>query len=112
MPYITQVAIGRRTHLNVFGNDYDTPDGTGKMISYYECRDIFRRFFIANVFPGVRDYIHVVDLALGHVAALRKMMKEDCGYKVLCDLLFKYRRCLSPGQTRKHCYGNIWGELI
>ena len=47
MPYITQVAIGRRQHLNVFGNDYDTHDGT-----------------------GVRDYIHVVDLARGHVAAV------------------------------------------
>jgi UDP-glucose 4-epimerase len=48
MPYIAQVAVGRRPFLNVFGNDYPTPDGT-----------------------GVRDYIHVVDLALGHVAALR-----------------------------------------
>ncbi|MBQ9015769.1 MAG: UDP-glucose 4-epimerase GalE [Firmicutes bacterium] len=47
MPYITQVAGGIRPHLNVFGNDYPTPDGT-----------------------GVRDYIHVVDLAKGHVAAL------------------------------------------
>ena len=48
MPFITQVAIGRREKLNVFGNDYDTPDGT-----------------------GVRDYIHVVDLAKGHVAAVK-----------------------------------------
>ena len=48
MPYITQVAIGRREFLSVFGNDYDTPDGT-----------------------GVRDYIHVVDLARGHVAAVK-----------------------------------------
>ncbi len=48
MPYITQVAIGRRKQLSVYGNDYDTPDGT-----------------------GVRDYIHVVDLAKGHVAAVR-----------------------------------------
>lgn len=47
MPYIAQVAVGRREHVNVFGDDYDTPDGT-----------------------GVRDYIHVVDLARGHVAAL------------------------------------------
>ena len=47
MPYISQVAVGRREHLSVFGNDYPTPDGT-----------------------GVRDYIHVVDLARGHVAAL------------------------------------------
>ncbi len=48
MPYITQVAIGRREKLSIFGNDYDTPDGT-----------------------GVRDYIHVVDLARGHVAAIK-----------------------------------------
>ena len=48
MPYITQVAIGRREFLSVYGNDYDTPDGT-----------------------GVRDYIHVVDLAKGHVAAVK-----------------------------------------
>ncbi len=48
MPYVSQVAIGRRDHLTVFGDDYDTPDGT-----------------------GVRDYIHVVDLARAHVLAVR-----------------------------------------
>ena len=53
MPYITQVAIGK-LHLNVFGDDYDTPDGT-----------------------GVRDYIHVVDLALGHIKAVEKVEGED-----------------------------------
>ena len=50
MPYITQVAVGKLKELGVFGNDYDTPDGT-----------------------GVRDYIHVVDLAKGHVKALKKI---------------------------------------
>lgn len=50
MPYITQVAVGKRAELGVFGNDYDTHDGT-----------------------GVRDYIHVVDLALGHLKALQKI---------------------------------------
>ena len=50
MPYITQVAVGKLKELGVFGNDYDTPDGT-----------------------GVRDYIHVVDLALGHVKAIEKL---------------------------------------
>ena len=55
MPYITQVAVGIREELGVFGNDYDTPDGT-----------------------GVRDYIHVVDLALGHVKALKKI-EENAG---------------------------------
>ena len=58
MPYITQVAVGRLEKLNVFGNDYDTPDGT-----------------------GVRDYIHVVDLAKGHLAALDKL-KTRCGLVV------------------------------
>ena len=48
-PYITQVAVGKLKEVNVFGNDYDTPDGT-----------------------GVRDYIHVMDLAVGHVKALKK----------------------------------------
>ena len=51
MPYVAQVAVGRREKLSVFGNDYPTPDGT-----------------------GVRDYIHVVDLAEGHVAALRWLL--------------------------------------
>ena len=50
VPYITQVAVGKLESLGVFGDDYDTPDGT-----------------------GVRDYIHVVDLALGHVKAIEKM---------------------------------------
>lgn len=50
MPYITQVAVGKRPFLNVFGNDYKTHDGT-----------------------GVRDYIHIVDLASGHLAALKKL---------------------------------------
>jgi len=58
MPYVAQVAVGRRPHLNVYGNDYDTPDGT-----------------------GVRDYIHVVDLAVGHVAAL-KVLEANCHCKV------------------------------
>lgn len=58
MPYITQVAVGKLPQLGVFGNDYDTPDGT-----------------------GVRDYIHVVDLAIGHVKALKKI-EEKAGLKV------------------------------
>ncbi len=58
MPYITQVAIGRREKLSIFGNDYDTPDGT-----------------------GVRDYIHVVDLAKGHVAAVT-FATENTGCEV------------------------------
>ena len=53
MPYITQVAIGKRECLSVFGDDYNTPDGT-----------------------GVRDYIHVVDLALGHVKALGRALSQ------------------------------------
>jgi UDP-glucose 4-epimerase len=53
MPYVAQVAVGKLAQLSVFGNDYPTPDGT-----------------------GVRDYIHVVDLALGHLAALRALQRQ------------------------------------
>ncbi len=61
VPYIAQVAVGKLEKLHVYGNDYNTPDGT-----------------------GVRDYIHVVDLALGHVAALKKL-ETNCGLFV-CNL--------------------------
>ncbi len=54
MPYIAQVAVGRRSELHVFGNDYNTPDGT-----------------------GVRDYIHVCDLAVGHVKAVEWALKNN-----------------------------------
>jgi UDP-glucose 4-epimerase len=61
VPYVAQVAAGRLGRVRVFGNDYPTPDGT-----------------------GVRDYIHVVDLARGHVAALKKL-EENCG-EFVCNL--------------------------
>lgn len=54
MPYIAQVAVGKREYVHVFGNDYDTPDGT-----------------------GVRDYIHVIDLADGHLRALEKISEKS-----------------------------------
>ena len=54
LPYVAQVAIGKLECLGVFGDDYDTPDGT-----------------------GVRDYIHVVDLAVGHVKALKKLEDKE-----------------------------------
>lgn len=76
VPYITQVAIGKLDVLKVFGNDYDTPDGT-----------------------GVRDYIHIVDLAIGHLKALEKLSQADkvltynlgtgIGYSVL-DLIHAF----------------------
>jgi UDP-glucose 4-epimerase len=59
MPFVAQVAVGRLPEVKVFGNDFPTPDGT-----------------------GVRDYIHVVDLAKGHVAALEKLKHPDCGLKI------------------------------
>ena len=78
MPYITQVAIGRREKLSVYGNDYDTHDGT-----------------------GVRDYIHVVDLAKGHVAAVKYTAEHKgaevfnlgtgTGYSVL-DMVHTFRQ--------------------
>ncbi len=61
MPYVTQVAVGKRECLSVYGDDYDTPDGT-----------------------GVRDYIHVVDLARGHMAALKKL--EEVPGLFICNL--------------------------
>jgi len=63
MPFISQVCVGRRPELSVFGGDYDTPDGT-----------------------GVRDYIHVVDLALGHLAALNKLKTIEDGCCVPVNL--------------------------
>lgn len=78
MPYIAQVAVGRRDKLHVFGNDYNTPDGT-----------------------GVRDYIHVVDLAKGHAQAIEYAASHDgteifnlgtgCGYSVL-DVVHAFER--------------------
>src|SRR5690349_5448759 len=59
MPYVAQVAVGKLEKLRVFGGDYDTPDGT-----------------------GVRDYIHVVDLARGHIAALDRLFAQDGGFTV------------------------------
>ena len=77
MPYVTQVAVGKLKELGVFGNDYDTPDGT-----------------------GVRDYIHVVDLAKGHVLAIEKYSEPGVhicnlgtgvGYSVL-DIVKAFER--------------------
>ena len=78
MPYVAQVAVGRRSQLGVFGNDYPTPDGT-----------------------GVRDYIHVVDLARGHLAALDALERAEAlitvnlgtgrGYSVL-DVVSAFER--------------------
>lgn len=86
VPYIAQVAVGKLDHLNVFGNDYDTPDGT-----------------------GVRDYIHVVDLAKGHVKAVKKLEDKEgvniynlgtgAGYSVL-DVLHAYEKAC--GKTLKY----------
>jgi len=59
MPYVSQVAVGTLQYLRVFGDDYDTPDGT-----------------------GVRDYIHVMDLADGHVAALRHLLDGGASHTV------------------------------
>ncbi len=61
LPYVAQVAIGKLPEVNVFGDDYDTPDGT-----------------------GVRDYIHVVDLAKGHVKAVERLAKNDGVF--ICNL--------------------------
>ena len=87
VPYIAQVAVGKLESVGVFGDDYPTHDGT-----------------------GVRDYIHVVDLAKGHVKAVEKMMRDKegvsiynlgtgCGYSVL-DVLHAYEKAC--GKTLKY----------
>jgi len=63
MPFVAQVAVGRRPQLRIFGSDYPTPDGT-----------------------GIRDFVHVVDLALGHVAALEKMLGGDAPRESIINL--------------------------
>lgn len=96
MPYITQVAVGKLKELGVFGNDYETPDGT-----------------------GVRDYIHVVDLADGHVKAIRKLEENcglqiynlgtGCGYSVL-DLVHNFEKATGvkiPYQIKPRRAGDI-----
>ena len=96
MPYITQVAVGKLPQLGVFGNDYDTPDGT-----------------------GVRDYIHVVDLAKGHVKALKKIEDKSglsiynlgtgVGYSVL-DIVKNFEKATGvkiPYQIKPRRPGDI-----
>ncbi|WP_147125313.1 UDP-glucose 4-epimerase GalE [Shimia ponticola] len=86
MPYIAKVAAGELSHLNVFGDDYDTPDGT-----------------------GVRDYVHVCDLAMGHVKSLDALMASNLGHTVnlgtgigssVFDMLQAYSRAC--GKTLPH----------
>ena len=96
LPYIAQVAIGKLECLGVFGDDYDTPDGT-----------------------GVRDYIHVVDLAIGHVKALKKIQEKSgvsiynlgtgVGYSVL-DVLHAFEKACGkeiPYQIKPRRAGDI-----
>ncbi len=89
MPFIAQVAVGRREKLSVFGNDYPTPDGT-----------------------GVRDYIHVMDLADGHIAALKSVGDKaglhiynlGTGKKALaCLIWWKRSRWLAVSQCLTSC---------
>ena len=96
LPYVTQTAMGIREKLSVFGDDYDTPDGT-----------------------GVRDYIHVVDLAIGHVKALKKIQEKSgvsiynlgtgVGYSVL-DVLHAFEKACGkeiPYQIKPRRAGDI-----
>lgn len=88
MPFVAQVAVGRREKLSVWGSDYDTKDGT-----------------------GVRDYIHVVDLAIGHVKALQRINHAQCkfinlgtgkGYSVL-DVVKSFERACSKNIPYELC---------
>ncbi len=101
MPFVAQVASGKLQCINVFGNDYDTPDGT-----------------------GVRDYIHVVDLALGHIAAIEQCVKAGVhiynlgtghGYSVLemitafekaCGKKLPYKICERRSGDIAACYAS------
>jgi len=97
MPYISQVAIGQLEMLSVFGNDYQTPDGT-----------------------GIRDYIHVMDLAHGHLAALAFLIKSPPGFKVInlgtgvgysvLEMVNMYQKvsgCKIPHQIKERRPGDI-----
>lgn len=89
VPYITKVIVGKLPEVNVFGNDYDTPDGT-----------------------GVRDYIHVVDLSIGHVKALEKLNEKKgylvynlgtgTGYSVL-DIIKSFEKVIGRSIPYKIC---------
>jgi len=96
MPYVSQVAVGNLEQVGVFGNDYDTPDGT-----------------------GIRDYIHVVDLALGHVKAIEKIFQKPgmvvynlgtgIGYSVL-DIIHAFSKACGkeiPYQIKPRREGDI-----
>jgi UDP-glucose 4-epimerase len=90
MPYMSQVAVGRRKRINIFGNDYPTSDGT-----------------------GVRDYIHVVDLAEGHVAALKKIEKGATRKKTQKPMIIN----LGTGQgytvmEMLHAFAKVSGKKI
>ena len=97
MPYIAKVAVGKLEKVHVFGNDYPTPDGT-----------------------GVRDYIHVVDLAEGHVAALKKFDDPHCGVKIynlgtgvgysVLDIVHAFEKCVGhkiPYEIKPRRAGDI-----
>ena len=95
MPFVAQVAVGRRERLSVWGNDYPTPDGT-----------------------GVRDYIHVVDLAIGHLKALERLREPQCfevnlgtgtGYSVL-DVIKAFEKasaCSVPYELAPRRAGDV-----
>ncbi|KAB5573461.1 hypothetical protein DKX38_000655 [Salix brachista] len=105
MPYVQQVAVGRRPHLTVYGTDYPTKDGTGELGKRADFLSgsrassqslgfcglgshlLLTLFLLPNPLDGfdvfqVRDYIHVVDLADGHIAALRKLSGANIGCEV------------------------------
>lgn len=89
MPFISQVASGKKPSLTIFGNDYETPDGTGNgkfLWNACQCQqDIDMGDFCIQ---GIRDYIHVMDLATGHVAALAKLEKQHLNVKVCNAVVF------------------------
>ena len=103
MPYVARVAAGTLKELSVFGNDYNTPDGT-----------------------GVRDYIHVVDLAKGHIKALEKLEKEQEGLYIynlgtghgvsVLDMVKGFEKAtgkeVHAGPTEATAIGNITAQML
>lgn len=88
MPYIAQVALRKKNSLTIFGGDYDTVDGTGnrrkKIIKSIHnlCNVRIGKYITKEIFLGVRDFIHIMDLASGHIAALKKLQEEHLTLKV------------------------------
>lgn len=103
MPFVQQVAVGRRPALTVYGTDYPTKDGTGVCGSSPLCilmsMSVCVYTFSCSIFFQVRDYIHVIDLADGHIAALCKLDESGIGKSAVYQYLL-ILPCLARDLTK------------